>query len=637
MSEQLWTIMDSKKLYKIPQWGAGYYDVNDKGHLVVNPEGKNSPIDIKAVVDEIKEEGLGLPCVIRFHDVLHSQVKLLNETFRNVIDNANYEGRYLGVFPVKVNQMNEVVDEIVRAGKRYDYGLEAGSKSELLAVLAMNTNNSSLTILNGYKDRGYLRLALLGTRIGRKMVVVIEQFSEIMPLIELSREMGVTPMVGLRGKLSVAGSGRWSGSSGERAKFGLTAAEILKAVELFDEHNMKNCLELLHFHIGSQVPDIHSFKEAVGEAGRIYAKLVTKGIALEYIDIGGGLGVDYDGSRSTENSSINYTMKEYVSDVVHTLKQICNAEGVPHPNIVSESGRAVTAHHSCIITNVIGQVHTVTEFNTDRVTGENALVSEMRNLEVTLTESSDLQDIYNNANQIKEKCLSEFKLGVLGLDERAKIETIYWRIVNAIYKRTDLLNHMPSELQTIENNVAPQYLCNFSIFQSAADSWAIGQILPIVPIARLNERPEIRCSLADITCDSDGKINRFIGEDASQGGCETIALHDLKSDEEYHVGIFMTGAYQDVMGDMHNLFGRLNEVHVFKDTEDPSGFYIEEIIRGQSAGQVLSIMQYNPEYMAYKMKMNIDEVVARGQIQPRKGVELTDFYEDSLSGYTYLA
>ena len=378
------------------------------------------------------------------------------------------------------------------------------------------------------------------------------------------------------------------------------------------------------------------YKDTVGEAGKIYAKLVTKGISLEYIDIGGGLGVDYDGSRSTKDSSINYTMKEYVSDVVLTLKQICNVEGVPHPNIVSESGRAVTAHHSCIITNVIGKIQADTEFNTDKVTGENELVSSMRQLEEALTESADLQEIYNGALQIKKDCLSAFKLGVLGLEERAKIETIYWRVVNNIYQRGKLLEHIPAELKTIENEIAPQYLCNFSVFQSAADSWAIDQILPVVPIARLDEKPEVKCSLADITCDSDGKEKHFIDEDISQGGSETVALHELRAGEEYHVGIFMTGAYQDVMGDMHNLFGRLNEVHVFKDPEHPSGFYMEEVIRGQTSGQVLSIMQYNPEYMAYKMKMNIDDVVARGQIQPRKGVELTDFYEDSLSGYTYL-
>lgn len=633
MSEQSWTIVDSKELYKIPKWGAGYYDINDQGHLAVSTGSDKSSIDIKAVIDEIKDEGLSFPCVIRFHDILHSQVKQINEIFRKVIDEANYEGCYSGVFPVKVNQMSEVVEEIVKAGKRYDYGLEAGSKSELMAVLAMNSNKNSLTILNGYKDRRYIKLALLGTKIGRKMIVVVEQFSEIMPIIELSKELNVTPSIGLRGKMSVAGCGRWSGSSGEKAKFGLSIAEILNAVELFRLHNMGDCLELLHFHIGSQVPDIRSIKEAIGEAGRIYAKLVKKGIPLGYLDIGGGLGVDYDGSRSTNDSSINYTMKEYVSDVVNDLKKICNTEGVPHPNIVSESGRAITAHHSCVITNVTGNTHTITEFNTKRASGENTLVSSMRELEERLTEFSGLQEIYNNALQIKADCLNAFKLGIMELDERAKIETIYWRIVSEIYKRVKSLDQVPDELQGIENDIAPQYLCNFSVFQSVADSWAIDQVLPVIPIARLNERPEVKCSLADITCDSDGKIDRFIGEEDYS---KTVALHELRVDEDYHVGIFMTGAYQDVMGDMHNLFGRLNEIHVFSDVEDSAGFYIEEVICGQTSGNVLSTMQYNPEYMAYKMKMNIDEEVARGKIQPRSGVELTNFYEDCLNGYTYL-
>jgi len=528
--------------------------------------------------------------------------------------------------------MQEVVEEIVDAGKMYDYGLEAGSKSELMAVLALNNNRNALTILNGYKDRDYLRLALTGNKIGRKMIIVIEKFSEIMPVIELSEEMKVLPIIGLRGKMNVPGCGHWSGSSGERAKFGLTVSEILKTVELFRKYHLNDCIRLFHFHIGSQIPEIDSFKDAISEGGRIYARLVQMGVPIEYFDIGGGLGVDYDGSGSGNNSSTDYSITDYITHVVHEIKQLCDFEGVPHPNIVSESGRAITAHHSCVVTNVIGKVETYNEFNTKKTTGEHILVNRMREIEEGLYKEEHLLEIHSAAVRIKNEALKDFKQGLLSLEERAKAETLYGRILQRIKEKMLELEKIPADLKEIEKEVAPKYLCNFSVFQSAADSWALDQVLPIVPIHRLNEKPTKRCTIADITCDSDGKIEIFI---ENEGHRKTIPLHDL-NETTYFIGIFLTGAYQDVMGDMHNLFGRLNEVHVFSDDADPSGFYIEEMIRGQSAAEVLSTMQYNPDYMAYSVKKYIDREVSRGKIQPRMGVTLSNFYKKCLKGYTYL-
>ena len=627
-----WTIEDAEKTYNISKWGDGFFGVNKLGNLVVCPNQKDEfAIDIFKVVEEMKEQGLSFPTVIRFHDILRSKVQILNQTFRNIIDEAEYEGRYMGVFPVKVNQMREVVEEIADAGQKYDFGLEAGSKSELLAVLSLNNNRNALTILNGYKDRDYLRLALMGNKIGRKMIIVIEKFCEVMPVIELSKDIEVLPLIGLRGKMSVPGCGHWSSSSGEKAKFGLTASEILKSVALFREHHMNDRIVLFHFHIGSQIPEIQSFRDAINEGGRVYCKLVRMGLPLQYFDVGGGLGVDYDGSKTTNNSSMNYDIQEYVSDIVYGLRKICDLEGVSHPNIVSESGRAVTAHHSCVVTNVIGKIETYTEFNTKKVTGEHVFVNNMRGLDESLIQETDLREAYSRAVQLRDEALDAFKLGVLTLEERAKIETLYYHIIQKITEMALALEQIPRELHGIENDIVPKYLCNFSVFQSAADSWALDQILPIVPIHRLNERPTKRCSIADITCDSDGKVDNFIEND---GHRTTILLHDL-DEREYFIGIFLTGAYQDVMGDMHNLFGRLNEVHIFSDSDDPSGFYIEEVIKGQSAAEVLSTMQYNPEYMAYIVKKAIDREVSRGKIQPRMGVKFVDLYKDCLQGYTY--
>lgn len=629
-----WTKEDAERTYHVKKWSDGFFDINDQGNLVIHTNNGNRDVELIEIINEIKSMGIGMPSVIRFHDILRSQVKRLNRMFRSVIDEAEYEGRFYGVYPIKVNQMREVVEEIIDAGSKYDYGLEAGSKSELLAVLAYNKNPNSLTVLNGYKDMEYLKLAMIGTQLGRKIIIVIEKFSEVGKIISLAKEMNVKPILGIRSKMSIEGIGRWANSSGEKAKFGLTIPEILNAVTALDKANLKDCLKLFHFHIGSQISDIKTIKDAINEGGRMYAKLVNHGCKLEYFDAGGGLAIDYDGSRSAGHSSMNYSVEEYVEDIVYGLKQICDIEGVPHPHIVTESGRAITAHHSCVITNVVGIIDsTKASYPTKKEMGEHILVTNMRALTEEKIDIENYQVAFNEADQLKEDSLNAFRLGILSLEEKAKIVTLYWQIMKKVKEVLTNIEDIPEDLRLLQEKMAPQYLCNFSVFQSAADLWAIDQVLPVVPITRLNEKPQTKGTIVDITCDSDGKIDQFVSTD---GIDSLVPLHDLKSDEDYFIGLFLTGAYQDVMGDMHNLFGRLNEVHVFCDPSDPSGFYIEEVIRGNTSSQALATMQYNPEYMDLKIKRIISRRVSRGKITPREGFKYSNFYSECLNKYTYL-
>jgi arginine decarboxylase len=551
-----------------------------------------------------------------------------------VISEASYQGAYRGVYPIKVNQMREVVEEIVDAGQPYDYGLEAGSKPELLAVLAYNTNVNALTILNGYKDEEFIKLALLGRKLGRKVVVVIEKFSELVMLIKVSKQLDIPPIVGLRAKMQSKGQGRWQGSSGDRAKFGLNISEIIKAARLLEQEGMADCLKLLHFHIGSQLPEIRAIKSAVNESARIYAELVKMGFALEYVDVGGGLGIDYDGSQSTADSSRNYSVREYVADVVYGMREVCDLEGVAHPNIVTESGRAITAHHSCVITEVVGEIKPDgAQIDTQAGDNDHILLKNMRDLSEYLNGDLNFQEVYNDATQYKEQASEAFKLRVIGLEELGKIETLYWQIMRKVKHFYRNESFVPEEVQSLDFSLSSQYLCNFSIFQSAVDSWAIDQILPVVPITNLHTPPVNNGSLVDITCDSDGKIDKFVIEQAID---HVLPMPAYSADEPFYLGLFLTGAYQDVMGDMHNLFGRLNEVHIFSYDDDPQDFYIEEFVKGSSVEHVLSVMQYHPKSMAIDIKKQIDKEIAAGSIKPREGVKWTDFYENCLAGYTYL-
>jgi len=629
-----WNIDTAEAKYQIGNWGDGYFGVNPDGHLVVRPDGIKNGVEISIleVIEEIKSQNLNLPVVIRFHDILRSRVQNLNSIFKETIERLEYKGNYRGVYPIKVNQMREVVEEIVDAGQPFSFGLEAGSKAELMSVLAYNTNPEALTILNGYKDEDYMRLAMLGRKLNRQIIVVVEQFHELPLLIRIAKEMNVQPLIGLRMKMTSKSIGKWEKSSGDRAKFGLTASDLVRVVQLLKGEGMLEQVKLLHFHIGSQVPAIGAFKNAIAEAGRIFTELTKMGTTLEYLDLGGGLGVDYDGSRSVCDSSRNYSIQEYVHDIVDSVKRICDRAGIQHPHLVTESGRAITAHHSCVIMDVFDEIdNTNLGIDTAEMPGESVLLQQMRSLHVD--ERKDAQALFNDAEQLKRELFHAFTLGVVSLEEKAKTETLYWKVCEKINTMLQGVEEIPDGLEKLTDRLSAQYLCNFSVFQSTADAWAIQQILPVCPIHRLNEEPSKLASLVDITCDSDGKIDQFVTED---GISNSLPVHPLIEGEPYYVGIFLTGAYQDVMGDMHNLFGRTNEVHVYSYDDDPKDFYIEEIIKGFSAKEVLSQMQYTPQMMANLIKRTIDQEIALGRILPREGIKLIDFYDGCLEDYTYL-
>jgi arginine decarboxylase len=632
-----WSVADSLKLYNIENWGDQYFNVNAAGNITVRPRaGEGSGFDLMQVIQEVKNRGLGMPVLIRFQDITRHRVVTLNETFRKVIGEANYKGKYQGVYPIKVNQMREVVEEIIDAGRPYDYGLEAGSKAELAAVIAMETTPKSLIICNGYKDYDFIKLALMGLKLGKRVFIVVEKLSELVQVIQVSREMGVTPLIGIRTKLYTKGSGKWEQSGGESAKFGLTTPELITAIEYLTREGLRDSLKLLHFHIGSQINNIRTIRDAVKEGTRIYAKLSKMGIPMEYLDVGGGLGVDYDGSRTTFDSSINYSLHEYVSDVVYTIQEICAAEGVPEPNIVSESGRAIVAHHSVLVVNVFGNIEvgqlpqSLSGFAES--TAEPEIVKEMRYLLQNVSHKNLLEH-FHDALQRKEESLSMFKLGILSLEDRAKVEHIFWQICKLIRKYSKELKYVPDEIEALDKRLADQYLCNFSLFQSMPDHWAIQHLFPIIPLHRHNEEPSRETTLVDITCDSDGKVCRFVDLRDIK---DTLKVHPLRDGEPYYLGFFLMGAYQDIMGDLHNLFGRVHEVHVFQDETEPNGFYVEEVIKGTDIAGVLGWIQYTADTLERKVKMQIEERVRNGTIKPREGVDLQDFYETVLHGYTYI-
>lgn len=635
-----WTVAKAIEHYNIENWGLGYFSANDLGHLSIHPYGKEGPrIDIMDVIEDIQEKKLGFPCVVRFQDILRARVVTLNEAFKKSIADHQYKGKYYGVYPIKVNQMREVVEEILDAGAPYNFGLEAGSKGELLPVLALNSDKEAITVCNGYKDEEYMRLALLGRKLGRKVIVVIEKLSELPMLLRVAEEMQVQPYIGLRAKLTAKGAGKWVSSGGDFAKFGLTTPEIIRALDFLKEAKKEECLKLFHFHVGSQITDINMVREAVSEGARIYAKLCKMGFKVEYFDMGGGMGVDYDGSRTTASSSMNYTLEEYVDDVVSTIQQICQDEQVPEPHITSESGRAITSHHSCIIMPVFGSIEIGN--NTPLAAEKNEKIKEvepvriLRKLLASLSAKNALNS-YHQAVAKKEEALSMFKLGIMHLEDRAKVEDLFWEICRKIVVLNKGLQRekIPEETADLFKKLADQILVNFSLFQTAPDHWAFDQLFPIVPLHRLNEEPSRETTLVDITCDSDGKIDRFIDVLDVK---ETLSLHPLIPGEPYFIGMFMLGAYQDIMGDMHNLFGRVNEVHVFCDDEDPEDFYIEEIIPGDTIHQVLTRLQYAPTDLAKIVKRELDQQVREGNIKPKEGVNLIDFYEEVMNGYTYLS
>jgi arginine decarboxylase len=635
-----WDIQAARNLYNIQSWGAKYFDINEGGHVVARPlQEAGSNVDLTDVVEEAKARGLKFPVLIRFQDILRHRVESINLAFRASIKEFNYQGQYRGVFPIKVNQLREVVEEILDAGRQFNFGLEVGSKPELFAGLALQNQAGGLIICNGYKDAEFVRMALLGTKLGKKVIMVVEKLEELKQIITISRQVGVEPFIGMRARLLSKGMGKWAESAGENAKFGLSTLELIAAMEMLKAENLTHCFKLLHFHIGSQIPDILTVKKAVQEAARYYAKLMKMGFQVEYLDVGGGLGVDYDGSRSAFDSSTNYTLQEYTNDIVYYIADVCNAEKVPHPDIISESGRAIVAHHSVLIVEVFGAIEKIRPASfVDYGENENALVKELLDIKRNLGRLNKLE-AYHDALERKEDAHQMFILGMLDLADKAKIEHLYWEISQEVVQSFRGQAYVPEEIRKLEDSLGDQYLCNFSVFQSMLDHWALGQLFPIMPINRLTERPTREATLVDITCDSDGQINKFID---LRDVRDTLPVHALNKKngsgniEPYYIGIFLMGAYQDIMGDLHNLFGRVNEVHVFLDPDEASGYYVEEIIEGTTIVQALSSVQYDETELKRQMKAQIDEAIKSDRMKPSEAMRLLDDYERGLKEYTYL-
>ncbi|HEY0548911.1 MAG TPA: biosynthetic arginine decarboxylase [Verrucomicrobiae bacterium] len=633
-----WDIQSARNLYNVHRWGSKYFDINEAGHVVATPLQENgTAVDISDLIEEAKGRGLKFPMLIRFQDILRHRVEALNKAFRNSIKEFNYQGEYRGVFPIKVNQLREVVEEILEAGKPFNFGLEVGSKPELYAGLALQPQMGSLIICNGYKDAGFIRMALLGTKLGKRVIMVVEKLEELKQIITLSKQIGVEPLIGIRARLLSKGAGKWAESGGENAKFGLSTAELLAATELLKREGLGHCFKLLHFHIGSQVPDILTVKKAVQEAARFYAKLRKIGFDIEFLDVGGGLGVDYDGSRSAFESSTNYSLQEYTNDIVYYIADVCNAEGVPHPTIVSESGRAIVAHHSVLVVEVFGAIEkSPPAIQFDYGDNEIPIVRELLDMRKNFARLNKLE-AFHDAQERREDAHQMFTLGMMELPDKAKIESLYWEIALGVVESFKGQAYIPEEIRKLEDSLSDQYLCNFSVFQSLLDHWALGQLFPIMPLSRLNERPTREATLVDITCDSDGQINKFID---LRDVRDTLPLHALRQNgsgqEPYHLGFFLMGAYQDIMGDLHNLFGRVNEMHVFLDPDEEPGYYIEEILEGNTIVQALTAVQYDEKDLARQLKAQIDDAIKSDRMKPSEGMRWLDDYERGLREYTYL-
>jgi arginine decarboxylase len=634
--ETPWGKRDALKTYNVRRWGIKYFDINNQGNVTVAPlKDKGGAVEIIHVVKEAERRGLRLPLVIRFQDLLRNRVEEINESFRRSIAELGYQGRFQGVFPIKVNQLREVVEEILDAGAPYDFGIEAGSKPELFAALAMVSGSERLIICNGYKDSLFIRMALNGKRLGKHVILVVEKLSELRQIIGLARELGVEPDLGVRVRLHSKGRGKWEASSGDQAKFGLSTADLLAAVELLRAEGWLRCFQLLHFHIGSQISDIRAIRQAVTEAARIYAKLQKSGPTIRYLDVGGGLGVDYDGSRSVFDSSTNYGLKEYTDDVALAIQKVCDNEQVAHPDIVTESGRAIVAHHSVLVLQVFGSIEKGGELPvrtapTERK--EHEVVAGLREILRNLATTNPLE-AYHDALEQKDQAQSLFVHGYLSLEDKASVEMLFWETCRGIVSTRKPDDEWPEELEALDTQLSDQYLCNFSVFQSLLDHWAIGHLFPIMPIHRLDEPPSRPSTLVDITCDSDGKICKFIDVKDVR---DTLPLHPLRAREPYYIGIFLIGAYQDIMGDLHNLFGRSTEIHCFLDPTEPGGYYIEEVIPGSTVTQVLADVQYHESELVKSMKEQVERAVKEGRLKPSEGVKLLDDYEAGMKEYTYL-
>ncbi len=626
-----WRIEDSAELYNINGWGLKYFSINDKGHVAVTPREGSASVDLKELMDELQVRDVTSPVLLRFPDILDNRIEKISKCFQQAADEYGYTAKNFIIYPIKVNQMRQVVEEIVSHGKKFNIGLEAGSKPELHAVLAINTDENSLIICNGYKDENYVELALLAQKMGRRIFLVVEKLNELRLIADISKRLKIRPNIGIRIKLASSGSGKWEESGGDGSKFGLNSSELLELLDFLEKAKMTDCLKLIHFHIGSQITKIRRIKNALKEASQFYVQLQNMGFHVEFVDIGGGLGVDYDGTRSSSSeSSMNYSIQEYVNDSVSALVDACAKNNLPQPNIITESGRSLTAHHSVLVFEVL-ETTSLPIWDEKEELGENPheLVDELYKIWDNMNQPRLLES-WHDALQIREEALDLFGLGLLDLRTRAQIEQLFWSVAREVNEIASDMKHAPEELRKISKLLPDKYFCNFSLFQSLPDSWSIDQLFPIMPISRLDERPDRTATIQDITCDSDGKINNFI---SSHGANSHLAVHALNNKEPYYIGVFLVGAYQEILGDMHNLFGDTNAVHVsvYKDR-----YEIDQVIDGETVAEVLDYVQFSPKKLVRSVETWVTSSMKAGIITPEEGREFLSNYRSGLYGYTYL-
>lgn len=626
-----WTIEDSKELYNINGWGTSYFGVNESGNIFVNPSKNNVKIDIREVIDELALRDVTPPVLLRFPDILDNRIEKMASCFKKAAKEYNYKGESFIIYPIKVNQMQPVVDEIISHGRKFNLGLEAGSKPELHAVIAAQCKSDSLIICNGYKDENYIELAMLAQKLGKHIFLVVEKLNEIDVIAKAAKRLNVKPNLGIRIKLASSGSGKWAESGGDASKFGLTSSELLQAFDKLNELGLNDCVKLIHFHIGSQITKIRRIQNALTEAGQYYVNLRKMGHNIEYVDCGGGLGVDYDGTRSSNSeSSVNYSIQEYINDCVYAFTDVANRNDIPHPNIITESGRSLAAHHSVLVIDVLGAASLpVMPEEFEAKDTDHKLVKDLYEIWCNLTPKTMLED-WHDVDQIREDSLDLFAHGMIDLKTRAEIEAMYWSVCHEINGLTRGMKHIPDELRGLDKLLADKYFCNFSLFQSLPDCWGIDQLFPIMPIQRLDERPSRNCTLQDITCDSDGKISNFVA-----GGTlsNVLPVHALRKNEPYYIGVFLVGAYQEILGDMHNLFGDTNAAHI--SVKDDT-YHIDQLIDGETVEEVLEYVQYNPKKLVRQIEQWVTKCVKEGKISLEEGKEFLSNYRSGLYGYTYL-
>lgn len=625
-----WRIEDSAELYNITGWGLKYFSINDNGHVQVTPREGCASVDLKELMDELQIRDITAPVLLRFPDILDNRIEKISRCFKQAAEEYKYGAQNFIIYPIKVNQMRQVVDEIVSHGKKFNIGLEAGSKPELHAVLATNIDEHNLIICNGYKDENYVELALLAQKMGRRIFLVVEKLNELHLIARLAKRIGVRPNIGIRIKLSSSGSGKWEESGGDHSKFGLNSSELLEAVDALAKYKMEDCLKLIHFHIGSQITKIRRIKNALREATQFYVQLTKMGFSIDFIDIGGGLGVDYDGTRSSASeNSMNYSIQEYANDAISAIVDACEKNGLKQPNVITESGRSLSAHHSILIIETLETTQLPVWNDNEEVSdSDHELARELYQIWDRLGQKSLLES-WHDALQIREEALDRFSLGMLDLHTRAQIEKLFWSVAREVNDIAKTMKHVPEELR-ISKMLPDKYFCNFSLFQSLPDSWAIDQMFPIMPISRLDEKPTRTATIQDVTCDSDGKINCFI---SSHGFSNALPIHPIKNGESYYLGVFLVGAYQEILGDMHNLFGDTNTVHV---SVHKGGYEIEQIIDGETVAEVLDYVQYNPKKLVRNVETWVTRSMKSGKITPEEGREFLSNYRSGLYGYTYL-